>query len=285
MGAAIDAFGVTTDAMKRNPVLLGAAALVGVGGTVLGASGQTPIPLLGLLVGLVYFFFEPLLAGGYLGMADEAVDGETNFDTFVESAKENYTDLLVARLLVAVPLYVYAFVVGIVGVFVLAMGGAAMGMSGTAAAGGSSDPTSMLGALGLVTVLFVLVAILIPIVPGFFIQFYPAAIVVGDAGAIESFTHSFKLVKSNVPSVLGYSAVVFVVGLVGLVPALLSGGGQQLTQTFLQGATESPAAGLAGGFLVRILVFVVAFFFVKTLLVFVLRTYYVSFVRSVTDTA
>jgi hypothetical protein len=116
MGA-IDAFDVMTDAVSRNPILLGAAAVIGVASTVLNTAGQ--IPLVGLLVGLLYFLVEPYLAGGFLGMANQAVSGDTSFDDFTTSASDHYSDLLVARLVVAIPFVIYLVLVSLVGVLAL----------------------------------------------------------------------------------------------------------------------------------------------------------------------
>lgn len=285
MGAAIDAFGVSADAMKRNPVLIGAAAVIGVGAAVLSGSGQ--IPFLGLVVGLGYFFVEPFLAGGYLGMANSAVDGEATFGDFTEHGKANYTDLLVARLVVAVPMIVY--IVAVVIVFSLVFGIAMMGAAGATGTEGGSGAAGMLGALGIVSFVVLGVALLLPLIPGFFVQFYPAAIVIGDASALDSFKYSYKLVRSNLSSAAGYTLVATVIGVVvffvNFSVSLVSGAGGGVTQMAMEGATDNVAAGMAGSFLVQLVIIAAATFVVKTIVVFVLRTYYVSFVRSVTGTA
>lgn len=279
MGA-LDAFDVMTDAVSRNPVLFGAAAVIGVASTVMNAAGQ--IPLVGLLVGFLYFFVEPFLAGGYLGMANEAVSGETSFGTFTEAGKENYGDLLVARLLVAAVLIAYLVVVTVLAAFVVGMGVA----GATGGAGGeptlSSSAMSAIGVLGIVVAVGAFVAYAVPYV---FLQFYPAAIVIGDAGPVESFRYSFALVKANFVSVLGYTAIAFALGLLLLVPTILGGQSQVAARALGRAATDSVAGGVVSGFLTRIVVFVATFVVVKTIVVAVVRTYYVSFVRSVTGTA
>lgn len=277
MGA-LDAVGVMTDAISRNPILFGGAAVIGTASMLMNVASQ--IPLIGLLIGLFYFFVEPYLAGGYLGMANEAVSGETSFDAFTESGKENFADLLVARLIVAVPLVTYVLLVSVVGAFVI---GASV-MSMTDGPAGEPSPEAI-GAVGIIGLAIVLVSFVLFVVPYIFLQFYPAAIVIGNAGPMESFTYSFKLVKANFPSVLGYTAIAFAVGLVLLIPTVLSGQSQILGRALGETATGSATGGVVSGFITRIVVFGVTFVVAKTIVVAVVRTYYVSFVRSVTGTA
>lgn len=274
MGA-IRAFSVTADALGRNPVLLAGAAIVGVGSTVMNAAGL--IPLVGLLVGLLYFFVEPLLAGGYLGMANQAVSGDAGLDDFWSSAKENYTDLLLARLIVAVPAAVFALLFGFVGV--LLIGVSVMNAAEPGATGGSLE------AVGVLTIVVFAVGFLLFAIPVFLLQFYPAAIVIGDAGPVESFKYSVLLVKRNVLAALGYTAVAFALGLLLVAPQLLAGGGQVVGQAVGERFLGDAAGGLVSGLIARFVVFSVAFFVVKTLVVATLRTYYVSFVRVVSGTA
>jgi hypothetical protein len=282
MGA-IDAFDVMTDAVSRNPILLGAAAVIGVASTVLNTAGQ--IPLVGLLVGLLYFLVEPYLAGGFLGMANQAVSGDTSFDDFTTSASDHYSDLLVARLVVAIPFVIYLVLVSLVGGLIVGLG--AMGMGGGTGTG--TEPTAaspeLMGAVGVIGLVVLLAAFVIYAIPFFFLQFYPAAIVIGDADPMESFKYSYKLVKANIVPALGYTAIAFVAGLVLLVPSILSGQGQVVGRALGQAATDSAAGGFVSGFFARLVVFAVTFLVCKTLVVGVLRTYYVAFVRSITGTA
>lgn len=278
MGAAIDAFGVMVDAVKRNPLLFAGAGVIGIASTVLNTSGQ--VPLLGLVVGLLYFFVEPFFAGGYLGMANSAVDGEATFGDFLSSGKENFGDLLVARLVVAVPFIVYAIVVvTLVGIFAF---GASMGLGGAGSLG--FDPTAALAAAGIVGLVVFGGAFVLFAVPFVLLQFYPAAIVIGGADALDSFKYSFELVKANPLSALGYTAFAFVLGLVLVVPGVLGGGGQVVGRLLGESAVGTDG-GIVTGFVGGLVVFGLSFVVLKTLVVFVVRTYYVSFVRSVTGTA
>jgi hypothetical protein len=241
----------------------------------------------GLVFGLLYFFVEPLLAGGYLELADEAVDGDAEFDDFTEGATENYVQLLAGRLVTFVPLFIYVFVAFIV--MALVFSAALMGVASGDPSAGSS---SVLGALGVASLLVGLVIFAIPLVPGFFIQFYPAAIVIGEADVLESFKYSFKLVREYPVSVLGYSVFKAVLGLIGFAAsfgaAFLVGAGSSGIQQAIAGSSSSTAATAAGAgasIVVQLVVLSITAFLVRTVLVYVGRTYYVSFVRAVTGTA
>lgn len=128
--------------------------------------------------------------------------------------------------------------------------------------------------------LVVLVSGLAAAVVGLAIQFYPAAIVVGDAGPIRRFGYSFELFEEHFASVLGNSVVVKLVWSVWLVVVylaiLLAFGGV--------GAVTSAASGTEtasmGPLLAGLLLVVVA---VRTIEIALLRTYHVAFVRSVTS--
>jgi hypothetical protein len=285
MGA-IDAFRVTGDVLSRNPVLLGGAAVIGVGAMTLQAFNSLPVPFLGLLVGLLYFFVEPLLAGGYLNMANEGVDGDAGFDDFTDGARENYVDLLAARLITFAPFLVYSLVAAVV--FFVVAGVAMVGAAGGPGADPGAGSDAMLGALGIVSVVFGVVLFGLPLIPGFVIQFYPAAIVVGDASALESFKYSYRLVREYPVSALGYTAVAALLGLVGFAVttgvALLTGAGGSALQTALAGSSEGAAVGMAGSILLQVVALSITALLVRTALVFVGRTYYVSFVRAVTGT-
>jgi len=276
MGAAIDALGLTGDALRRNPVLVAGAAILALGATVSQVASNL-IPLVGGLLGLLYLFVEPLLTGGYLGMANQAVDGDTGLDGFVQNAKDNYLRLLGARLLV----FGVAIVVAIALVIVFAVLGAGILGSLDTAAGGEpgSAVGAAAGAASLAILGLFLVVVLLFLLVAFLLQFYEAAIVLADAGVIESFRYSFQLVRDNVVSALGYSVLVVVASIVFQVLTLVAGGGGALLA--LASAGETPgnvAIGASFG------IFAVTVFVSTLLSVLLFRTYYVAFVRSVTET-
>jgi hypothetical protein len=278
MGATIDALGVTGDALRRNPVLVAGAAVLAVGTTVSQVSSNL-VPLLGGLVGLLYFFVEPLFTGGYLGMANQAVDGRTNFDAFVQNAKDNYLRLLGARLLLLAVFLAF----GIVLVIVSAVVGAGI-IGSLGEAGGGADPgqvAGLAGAAGLAFLGIFLVAGLLFLVAAFLLQFYEAAIVLADAGVVESFKYSYRIVADNVVSALGYSLLVVVVSLALQGVTLVAGGGGFVLAAAQGGAGSDPGTASLGA---GIAIFTAVTAVVTLVSVTLLRTYYVAFVRSVTGT-
>ena len=277
MGAAIDAFGLTGGALKRNPVLVGAALVVAVASAISGVASNA-IPVVGALVGLVFFFVEPFLAAGYLGMANAAVDGDTGFGTFVDAGSEHYLRLLGARLLTAAATFVYVLVLAIVLVFVVGLGAGSLGGTGA----GGPEPGALLGALGAVAAVVVVLSLVVFLVAGFLIQFHPAAIVMAEAGIVESFRYSYTLATDNFLSALGYSVLVAVVGaLISGASLLVGGGGVLASASAVGGVADSPTGAMATGLAALGVVNLLGTLFS----VAVLRTYYVSFVRSVTGTA
>lgn len=275
MGA-ISALSDTGGALLRNPVLFGGALVIAVVGTTANAVANF-VPVVGLLVGLLYFFVEPLFAGGLLGMANDAVAGSTTFGAFWEHGKANYVDLLVARLVLGVVTFVAAIALAVALVLVV-------GLSATPPPGTGTDPAAAVDAVGgsvLAAAGLYLVALLVALVVGLVIQFYPAAIVVGDAGPLESFGYSYRLFRAHPLSVVGYSVVSAVVlvavvaAFVGVASVTLGGVG---ALTAAGGTSEAAARGsLAAG----LLVVAVAAFVLRALQLGALRTYYVAFVRSV----
>ena len=209
MGA-ISAFSTAGNVLKRNGVLFGAAFVVAFANAAsTGATSLLPPSVAGVLslpLAVFTLLLTPFFMGGLLAMGEEGLDGPTRFGTFVEGGKANYLHLLGAVVLFSVLLAVIAFVVviavAIVGVFVLGVSTA--GASSPSAAGGSLAVVALLG----------LVGVLVLALPVFFLQFYGPAIVVSDLGIVGAFEKSARLVRRNVVSTLGYSAVAALVGIV-----------------------------------------------------------------------
>lgn len=212
--------------MLRNPVLFGVAALVSLLQLPQFALQLSPVdPLVTSVVSLaltgVFVFVVPFVVGGMLGMANEAIDGETRLGTFVAAGKASYVSLLVAYFAVLVA----SFVLGIVTTIVVLVGGVA------AVAGGSGGHLALLGVGGVV-----LLVLLVAFVAMLFVQFYPQAIVVDGLGALDGAKRSVGLVRRNLLSVVGYTLLVTVVSsLFGLVGGLAS-------VVFAPPSTASPAA-------------------------------------------
>ncbi|QCC48485.1 DUF7847 domain-containing protein [Halobellus limi] len=214
--AALKSLRPAASALVRNPIL---AALVGIFGLIQlpQLALQAFQPLLAALVSLVLtgvmILVMPFFQGGLIGMADEALDGTARVETLLAVGKRHYVSLLVAYLVVLA----VNFTLGIAAFFAAIFGGA-----GLFALDAASNVVG-LGALAAVGLLFVLAYLLI----AFFVQFYAHAIVLSDAGVVAAFKRSVGLVRRNLLSVGGYTAILLVGsvlfgGIGGVVSLLLS---------------------------------------------------------------
>ena len=268
--AVVKALRQVPGALGRNPVLF----------AVLGAFGllqapqllaQTVDPLLASLVSLVltglYIFLVPFVQAGLVGMADEALDGRTEFGTFLRAGKQFYLSVLGAYLAI----FALSFALGIVAAIVAVLGGV------VAFAGDASS------AVTLVVFGVVMLVVLVPyLLVVFFVQFYGQRIVLDGASAIGGLKGSVGLVRRNLISTLGYTLVVVVVsGTLGAGSALVSvalqsgpgfGAGTSAGATPAMGPTLSLPAALG----------LVVLYVVGTALVGgVLLTYSVAFYREI----
>ncbi|KTG09890.1 hypothetical protein AUR64_09700 [Haloprofundus marisrubri] len=171
------------------------------------------LPLLGVrfvgpISSLLLVLVSPFFVGGIVGMAREALGGQTSLSTFVAEGKENYLTLLLANVLLFALFFVGFLVFGFAGFAIVILVGVAV-----------PDPTA---GVGLGIALFALAAFLIPLLAvllfQFFFQFYTIAIVVEDAGVVDGFKRSYGVVRSNLLSVFGYTLLVFVLGAVIQLP-------------------------------------------------------------------
>ncbi|MDS0298255.1 hypothetical protein NDI76_05835 [Halogeometricum sp. S1BR25-6] len=158
---------------------------------------QSVLPLAGMqLAGsalqLLTFFVTPFLIAGIIGMAAEATaGGDTSLSTLTRVGKDRYVPLLIAKF-VQIGVYIaYAIAAGIVALIVAAIGFVA--------------GVPLLA--GLALLLFFLGALVLQ----FFIQFFPVAVALDDADAIDSFRVSLRLVRENLLSTLGYTVLTFLV--------------------------------------------------------------------------
>lgn len=207
--AVITALHQTPSALRRNPILFVPVLVFGVlqaPQLILQSVNPLLASLVSMVLSLVYLVVVPFFQAGLLGLADEALDGTTSIDTFVQQGKSNYISVLVAYLL----LVAINFVLGFVGLLVVVFGGVLV-----VAEGGSLSLLSLLvlALVGGVLLLCYLVFV-------FFIQFYGQAIVIDDDSAIDGIRRSMGLVKRHAVSVLGYSLLV---GLVGGISGLFLG--------------------------------------------------------------
>jgi len=166
--------------------------------------------ILSLVMTGVLLVVLPFYQGGLLALADSSRDGPTAWDagwrTFLEAGKANYLPLLLAYLVVLA--IVTAFGILLVG---------ALFVTGAGLLAGLDTNAVVLPAVGLAVAL-VGIAYLLTM---FFIQFYGHAIVLDDADVMESFKRSISLVRSNLLSVAGYTAIALVGG--GVLGAVAGG--------------------------------------------------------------
>ncbi|WP_148413312.1 hypothetical protein [Haloferax sp. KTX1] len=216
--AAIESLQTALRGIRSNPVLF-------LGGLALGlitlpqlATQLAQIPFVPTILAAVMFFVTPFVAAGIYGMADEAVDrrggGSTSLSTLTAVGREKYVPMLLANIVQLGIVLVF----GIVFLIVAVAMAVSLGLGGLAAGGGDVSNFALGGGflVGLAVLALLGLAYFVVI---FLVQFYPVAVVVGDAGAIESFGESYRLVRNNVVPALGYSVIRFVVGLVVSIPA------------------------------------------------------------------
>ncbi|WP_416839294.1 hypothetical protein [Haloferax sp. DFSO52] len=210
--AAISSLKTALQGIGRNPVLF-------LGGLALGlitlpqlATQLAEIPFVPTLFQVLTFFVTPFVAAGIYGMANEAVESDesrTTLSTLTAVGREKYVPLLLANIVELGIVIAFGIVLAIVAtVLVFSIGIGSLAGGGDVALGG-----------GLLIALVILGLLLLAfIVVNFFIQFFPVAVVVADAGAIESFGESYRLVRNNVVSTLGYSVIQLVVGVLVSIP-------------------------------------------------------------------
>lgn len=202
MGA-ISALSEAVDALRRNPVLFAATfafSLVSFG--FVGATTVTSpenASLLSVALSGFSYLVTPFFVGGILAMAHEGLDGRARLGTLLAGGKDNYLRLLAATVLLGLLFAALAFaavvVALIVGVFVL----------GAGSAGVAAGSASVLALLWVAAV----PAVFLPL---FFLQLYAAAVVVSDVGPLDALRRSARLVRRNLLSALGYTAVATLIG-------------------------------------------------------------------------
>ncbi|MFC6989209.1 hypothetical protein ACFQJD_11720 [Haloplanus sp. GCM10025708] len=204
----------TPRALQRNPVVFVpvlVVMLLQLPQLILRSVHPLLASVVSLAISLVFVFLTPFFMAGVIGMADEALGGRTSLSTFVDDGKSNYVSVLVAYLLIVGVNFVLgfvAFVAALVGGFAF-LGGASFGAVGMGI-------IAVLGVVALVVVLAYIVFV-------FLVQFYGQAIVLDGYGALDGLKHSVAVVRNNLVSTLGYTAVVIVIGgLAGLGFGLLS---------------------------------------------------------------
>ena len=160
---------------------------------------QSTNPLLASVVSLgaslLMLVLLPFLQAGLIGMADEALDGDSSLQAFIAYGKANYGQVLIAYLLVLIVNSVLGGILFAVGI-------------GAVLSGVFELSTLALGVLGLIA----LVVALAYVVFAFFIQFYGQAIVLEDYSGIDGLKRSYSVVRSNLRAALGYLLLGLVFG-------------------------------------------------------------------------
>ncbi|RDI71037.1 DUF7847 domain-containing protein [Halopelagius longus] len=234
--AAIEALRSALSALGRNPVLFLVGLLYGVITLPQSALQLAGIPMVPTLLQILTFFVTPFVIAGLLGMASESLDGKTSFSTLTRVGKDRYVPLLVGSIIEFAIFLVFGIVAAIVGIV------AAFGVFSAGGGGAGGGAMLAVGAL-------VLVVVLVGMLLVFFIQFYSVAIVVGGTGAIDGFRESYRLVRNNLVSALGYSVINFVVSLVTTIPisGFLFWRTFQNFSQFENGGAGAGAGAAAGG--------------------------------------
>ena len=237
--AAIAALRTAFGALRRNPVLFLGGLLYGIVVLPQSALQLAGIPLAPTALQILTFFVTPLVLAGLLGMADEAIDGDTSLRTLRAVGTDKYVPFLIGQFVEVVINVAFGIVAALIGIaLVLTVG------FGTLTAGNVSPAAlAFAGVVGLV-VLLVALALL------FFIQFYPTLIVVADADALDSFTESYRFVRVNLAATAGYTLIQVAIGAV--IAAPLTGATMyRALQTFDPSSVTTGAGagtpGTAGG--------------------------------------
>ena len=156
--------------------------------------------IVSLGLSLLFIVVLPFFQGGLIGMADEALDGRTTIQTFVDAGKSNYVSILVGYL----ALMAINFVLGIIVFSVAIFGGAALFQDGGLQ---TANTTILVGSSIILALVFLAYLLLI-----FFVQFYGQAIVLEDMSVVAGFKRSAAVVRHHLVSTLGYSLIGAVIG-------------------------------------------------------------------------
>ncbi len=197
--SAVKPLRMAIDALSRNPVLfLGGlvyAALL-VPQRALQLAG---VPLAPTALQMVTFLVTPFVVAGVVGMARDALDGDTTLEALTTTGRARYLDLLLASFLEFGIQLSFGVVFVVLGLLL-------------AVAAGAGGPVALVGGAVILVVACLYLAVL------FAIQFYPVIVVVEDAGAVESVTESVSFVRGNILDTLGYTLVTLGLGLIASLP-------------------------------------------------------------------
>ncbi len=187
-------------AVRRNPVILVvsiAFALLQTPSLAANQFSPAVASALSLFTSAVSLLVTPFVFAGAIVLAAEALDGDTGLNSFVSAGKTHYLRVLGAYVL----LVVVVIVISLVGIFVA-------GATAVIVNTGVSN-VFLSGTLG------VLVGVVLVLLPTFFLQFFAHAIVLDGQGITDGFRRSAGVVRRNLLTVAGYTAVIVVLSSVG----------------------------------------------------------------------
>lgn len=188
----VSAFKDGSAALRANPVLLFAGLLVGIGSQLQTVGDLIESPILSAGASLAWLFVFPFVLAGFIGVARAAIQGsDAPFARFVSEGRTYYVRILLGTILFVLLVAGAVFALGTVS-FVLGIGSLALGAV--------DETAAFVAAVG-----FTLAWLLAVLVVIMFVQFYDTAIVVENAGVIDAFSRSIRLVRSNLKSVVGFS--------------------------------------------------------------------------------
>lgn len=207
--AVIAAFRDGWTALRDNPSLLAAGFVYAVASRLVTVSELTESIAIDVAAPLGWFLLFPFVLAGLIGMAVAALRETASFDQFLRAGRTYYLRMLGATLLLAVLVLGFVMVVSFAG---FVAGAGAVGLASL-----SGEAAFWVG-VGFVGAAVVLTALLL-----LFLQFYDAAIVVDDQGAVGALRRSAGLVRRNLANVIVFSICWSVIMNAAVFPELLTG--------------------------------------------------------------
>ncbi|WP_162354538.1 DUF7847 domain-containing protein [Natrialba swarupiae] len=261
MGYAISSLGESIGTVLDEPILIAGIGITWLISTI-AYMALTSIPFVGMFLALVVWIVPAFALAGTLAMAAEGIRGSPSFDHLIEGLEEYWQRMVGAFAVLFVGYMVLMFAITIAIVLLVLFGIVGADLSAGA------DP-AVGSALGIGFVLVMAAIVLVVAAIGIAIQFFDAAIVVGDVGVIDSFKTSLSVARSNPISVVGYTILRGILAYVPVVLAVLAA----VAGGVVGGMMMSEDIAFLAAFAFAFLVFVVAAPVVWT----VLSVYHVSY--------
>ena len=237
--ATIQSLTESVETLQRNPVVFAAGLLYAVVVLPQSALSALGIPIVPTVLQMFTFFITPFIIAGLLGMVYEGRVRQTGLGTFAKIGKKKYVSLLVGNLVIF-------FITAGFGLVMVFLAFLLVGLSFAAAAGGDA---SILGGVGIVSILIFLAGFLVFLAVMFFLQFFGPAVVADNVGIVEGFNRSVGVVKRNIVPTLGFGLLNFLISIALALPALaltvlpvLMGGGMSAAGA----SSDLQSAGYAG---------------------------------------